>query len=72
MSKVNQNEEDAQQARQQAHARAWALAKRQGVKPLCSIESLPRDPSPEVDSVDDFLSWVDATRRQDKDRSGLE
>jgi len=61
-----------EEARKQAHARAWELAKRQGVGPINSIDDLPRDPSPEEDSVDEFLSWIDSIRRQDKDRSILE
>lgn len=68
MSKVNQEEKRIQQA----HARARELAQRQGVKPIRSIEDLPVDPSPEEDSVDEFLSWIYALRRQDKDRSALE
>lgn len=68
-------EREAQAAKEEdrnrAHARAWELAKRQGVKPISSIEELPRDPCPEEDSVDEFLSWIYAIRRQDKDRSSL-
>ena len=58
--------------RKQAHARAWELAKRQGVKPIRSFDELPRDPSPEEDSVDEFLSWIYALRHQDKDWGILE
>jgi len=69
-------EREAQSAeeeyRKQAHARAWELARQQGVKPITNLEELPRDPSPEEDSVDEFLSWIYALRHQDKDRSILE
>ena len=58
--------------RSQAHARAWELARQQGVVPIRDIEELPGDPCPEEDSVDEFLSWIYSIRRQDKDRSGLE
>ncbi|HVG33536.1 MAG TPA: hypothetical protein VM911_10660 [Pyrinomonadaceae bacterium] len=58
--------------RKQAHARAWELAKRQGVKPIRSIEDLQGDFWPEEDSVDEFLDWVRAIRQQDKSRSELE
>jgi hypothetical protein len=60
-----------EETRKHAHARARELAKRQGVGPIRSIEDLPRDPSPEEDSVDEFLSWIYAIRRQGKDRSTL-
>lgn len=61
-----------EEARNQAHARARELAKQQGVGPITDIENLPRDPSPEEDNVDEFLSWIYAIRRQDKDRSRVE
>lgn len=61
-----------EESRKQAHARAWELAKRQGVKPIRSIEDLQGDFWPEEDSVDDFLDWVRAIRQQDKARSELE
>ena len=67
MSKVNHEEERIQQA----HARARELAKRQGVEPIQNMDDLPRDPTPEADSVDEFLAWVASIRRQDKDQSGL-
>ena len=69
MSEVNQEEEQAQQAREQAHKRAWELAKQQGVKPIRSIEELQGDFWPEEESVDDFLSWVRDLRQNDKPRS---
>lgn len=77
MSEVNQEEEQVQQAdddareqaRRQAHARAWELARQQGVKPIRSIEDLQGDFWPEEESVDDFLDWVHALRHQDKARS---
>ena len=69
MSEKRQEEE---RERSRAQARARELAKRQGVKPIRNIEDLPLDPCPEEDSVDEFLSWIYALRRQDKDRSRLE
>jgi hypothetical protein len=60
-------EEEA--ALNQAHARAWELAKRQGAKPIRSIEDLQGDFWPEEESVDEFLDWVRALRQQDKSRS---
>lgn len=62
----------AKESRRSAHARAWELARQQGVEPMCNIEDLPRDPSPDEDSVDEFLSWIYSIRRQDNDRSSLE
>ncbi len=61
---------DAESAREderrQAHARAWELAKQQGVKPIRSIEDLQGDFWPEEESVDGFLEWVRAIRQQDR------
>jgi len=62
----------ADEYRKQAHARAWELAKKQGVKPIRSIEDLQGDFWPEEDSVDEFLDWVQVIRQQDKSRSELE
>jgi hypothetical protein len=62
----------AEESRKQAHARAWELAKKQGVKPIRSIEDLQGDFWPEEESVDDFLDWVRTMRQQDKPRSELE
>ena len=59
-------------SRKRAHARAWKLAKKQGVKPIHSIEDLQGDFWPEEESVDEFLDWVHAIRQQDKSRSELE
>jgi hypothetical protein len=58
-----------EEARRQAHARAWELARQQGVVPIRDIKELQGDFWPEEESVDEFLSWVRATRRADKDRS---
>ena len=59
-----------QEARtQQAHARAWELAKQQGVKPIRSIKELQGDFWPEEESADEFLAWLDALRGNDKPRS---
>ncbi len=55
-----------EEARRQAHARAWELAKRQGVEPIHDIKELQGDFWPEEDSVDEFLSWVRTIRQQDK------
>lgn len=52
--------------RKQAHARAWELARRQGVKPIKSIKELQGDFWPEDESVDDFLELVRSIRHQDK------
>jgi len=70
MSKSKGEEQKTQkaeaQARSQAHARAWELAKQQGVKPIRSIEDLQGDFWPEDESVDEFLEWVRAIRQQDR------
>lgn len=55
--------------RQKAHARAWELAKQQGVKPVQKIEDLRGNFWPEEDSIDEFLAWVSALRGNDKPRS---
>jgi glycerol-3-phosphate O-acyltransferase len=55
-----------EEARKQAHARAWELARQQGVKPIRSIEDLHGDFWPEEESVDEFLALVRAIRHQDK------
>ncbi len=52
-------------SRRRAHARAWELAKQQGVEPIRSIEELQGDFWPEEESVDEFLSLVRAIRQQD-------
>lgn len=49
-----------------AHARAWELARRQGVKPIKSIKELQGDFWPEDESVDEFLELVRSIRHQDK------
>ena len=59
------SEEEREQARRQARARAWELAKQQGVEPIRSIEDLKGDFWPEGESVDEFLEWVRAIRQQD-------
>lgn len=53
-------------ARERAHARAWELARRQGVKPIKSIKELQGDFWPEDESVDEFLELVRSIRHQDK------
>lgn len=55
-----------EEARRQAHARAWELARQQGVKPVQSIKELQGDFWPEEESVDEFLSLVRAMRQQDE------
>lgn len=73
MSKDKREAEAAEEEyRKQAHARAWELARRQGVKPIRSIEDLQGDFWPEEESVDEFLDWVRDMRQQDKSRSELE
>ena len=58
-----------EEARKQAHARAWELARRQGVKPINNIAELQGDFWPEEESVDKFLSWVRELRQNDKPRN---
>jgi hypothetical protein len=58
-----------EEAQRKAHARAWELARQQGVVPIRDINELKGDFWPEDESIDDFLSWLRATRREDKDRS---
>jgi hypothetical protein len=53
------------EARREAHARAWELAKQQGVVPVRDIKELQGDFWPEEDSVDEFLEWVRKTRQRD-------
>jgi hypothetical protein len=60
--------ESAEESRKQAHARAWELAKRQGVKPISSMNELKGDFWPEEESVDEFLAWVRELRQSDKPR----
>lgn len=60
-----EREEEREEARRRAHARVWELAKQQGVEPIRSIEDLKGDFWPEEESVDEFLEWVRAIRRQD-------
>lgn len=55
--------------RQKAHARAWELARQQGVEPIRSIEDLRGDFWPEEDSTEEFLSWLRDLRQGDKPRS---
>jgi hypothetical protein len=52
-----------------AHARAWELARRQGVKPIKSIKELQSDFWPEDESVDEFLELVRELRQNDKPRT---
>ncbi len=48
-----------------AHARAWELARQQGVRPIKSIKDLQGDFWPEDESVDEFLELVRSIRHQD-------
>jgi hypothetical protein len=68
-----ENEPEAQAAkeaaRKRAHARAWELARQQGVTPIRDIKELRGDFWPEDESIDDFLAWLRATRQEDKGRS---
>ena len=68
MSKSNR-EEQRTESPEEAHARAHELARRQGVEPIRSIEDLRGDFWPEEESVDEFLSWVRASRQDDTRRS---
>ena len=68
MSKSNR-EEKSMESREQCHARARELAKRQGVEPIRSIEDLRGDFWPKEDSVDEFLSLVRTIRQGDRPRS---
>ncbi len=60
--------ESAEESRERAHARVWELAKRQGVKPIRSMDELKGDFWPEEESVDEFLAWVRELRQSDKPR----
>lgn len=62
-------QEEEEEDRKQAHARAWELAKRQGVKPIRNMAELKGDFWPEEESADEFLSWVRDLRHNDKPRS---
>lgn len=55
--------------RQKAHARAWELAKRQGVKPIDQIEDLRGHFWPEDETADEFLAWLSDLRGADNPRS---
>jgi hypothetical protein len=61
-------EREAELAREgrRRQARAWELAKQQGVEPIRDIKELQGDFWPAEESVDEFLSWVRAIRQQDK------
>ncbi|HZT60360.1 MAG TPA: hypothetical protein VFA21_17275 [Pyrinomonadaceae bacterium] len=52
-----------------AHARVWELARRQGVKPIKSIEQLKGDFWPEEESIDEFLEWLRESRKEGGTRS---
>ena len=60
---------EEEEARRQAHARAWELAKRQGVEPVHNIGDLYGNFWPEEESVDDFLTWLRTARQEDKARN---
>ena len=60
------SDEEREQARRLAHARVWEMARQQGVKPIRDIKELQGDFWPEEESVDEFLDWVRAVRKQDK------
>ncbi len=49
-----------------SHARAWELARQQGVKPIKNIKELQGDFWPEDESVDEFLELVRSIRHQDR------
>lgn len=58
-----------EEARKAAHARAWELARQQGVKPIQNMDELKGDFWPEEESVDEFLAWVRELRQSDKPRN---
>lgn len=60
---------EREEARKQAHARAWKLARQQGVKPIRSMAELQADFWPEEESIDEFLSWLHDLRQNDRLRS---
>jgi hypothetical protein len=72
MSKTNERNEirgavaRPASATKPAHARAWELARQQGVKPIKSIKELQGDFWPEEESVDEFLELVRSIRHQDR------
>jgi hypothetical protein len=60
----------AEEARKQsAHARAWELARQQGVKPIQNMEELKGNFWPEEESIDEFLLWLRELRQSDRPRS---
>lgn len=54
-----------EEARRRAHARAWELARQQGVEPIRDVKELQGDFWPEEESTDEFLSWLRETRQED-------
>jgi hypothetical protein len=65
----DKTEEHLESSMNPAHARAWELARQQGVKPIKSIKELQGDFWPEEESVDEFLDWLRAIRQEDGTRS---
>ena len=71
MSKTNERDEMQEtevhpdSSASPAHARAWELARQQGVKPIKSIKELQGDFWPEDESVDEFLELVRSIRHHD-------
>lgn len=63
-----EREAEREEARRRMHARAWELAKQQGVEPVRRVEDLYGNFWPEEESIDDFLSWLRAERQEDKVR----
>ncbi|MDT5061668.1 MAG: hypothetical protein QOH63_2127 [Acidobacteriota bacterium] len=62
----DKTEEHLESSMNPAHARAWELARQQGVKPIKSIKEVQGDFWPEDESVDEFLELVRSIRHQDK------
>lgn len=60
------SEEEQELARTEAHARAWELARRQGVEPVRNAGELYGDFWPEEDEVDDFLAWLRTIRHENE------
>jgi hypothetical protein len=54
-----EQESSEEESRKRAHARAWELARRQGVKPIKTIKELQSD-------FYEFLELVRSIRHQDK------
>ena len=61
-------EETSRMTREQKHAYIREIARQRGVKPIESIKDMAGDFWPAEESIDDFLEWLHASRREDKAR----